>query len=910
MKLYETSFNDGRKYYERYYDTELKKSVKSRILEDYEHYLPDSNGKYTSILDDNLRLSKHTGSGPKEAYGKITPDYLNIRNNYWDKDNSRYNLTPRKWYWDIETTAIHGEINSKTTPEEVVMFQIYDTLTNTMTVFSYKDWFYRSKFAFNKFEYDVNFVECNTEEKLFNAFFDLLEEQKPLMVIGWNTAGFDNPYIFNRAYKIGLDNQRMSPFGKVKISYNIGRGGMDTTTLTADGIEYIDLYDVYRNFVMAPRSNYSLDNIAEVELGHKKIDHSEYASFDGFRTGKDYIMPSEEPDDHYDKIMYKAQKAKREDIIFQLATSKFIAYGIVDTYLVKLIDDKLNLTNIMMIIASSMGVNLSNSLATLKPWGQFIENVALLENKVLPPRVVENGLSDDEYDSLTEEQKEDYDKKQYAQYGLIGGYVRDPQVGKHRWIMSGDVTSMYPKLGMVASNMSPETYLPPERVPEELRLMRDKYFNDEDESKRIALPKEILLEYSKLLKKYNISAGVSGALFHQEFQGIIPKLVEQIFSTRKKFKKSMFEYQQLSLTLDKGSKEYIEAKAKEQEANVRQLVEKTKINGLYGALTAKYFKLFNIEIGRAITANGRFFIQLLARNIENELQRMLPSDKEYILYGDTDSVYFHIEPFIVRKYGDSKYTPERVTWADAFEKKIIAKITQNTIDEFNDYLNAYDPSSVGCDREVISDAGVFLAKKKYFLRVRDNEGTVYPIDEPYMKAMGLELAQGGTSPFAKKYLKESLNIILDKSEADIANWVKDIKKEFSNLPLMDIAKTQGITKVYDPDWGKIINGRKKTIPFNSKCALGTNKYITQNALDEKYHKIKAGDKAKMLYLKTPNKLYNVPAFAFNAEEFAQLFKDEIDYDMNFEKYFTNALDNMLVPLGINIHKSTEEIDEW
>jgi len=72
--------------------------------------------------------------------------------------------------------------------------------------------------------------------------------------------------------------------------------------------------------------------------------------------------------------------------------------------------------------------------------------------------------------------------------------------------------------------------------------------------------------------------------------------------------------------------------------NTKQLVEKTMINSLYGALANKYFPLFNEDMAAAITGNGRYFIQKLANYIEKALQGLLHQEKPYIVYGDTDSV--------------------------------------------------------------------------------------------------------------------------------------------------------------------------------------------------------------------------------------------------------------------------------
>lgn len=58
----------------------------------------------------------------------------------------------------------------------------------------------------------------------------------------------------------------------------------------------------------------------------------------------------------------------------------------------------------------------------------------------------------------------------------------------------------------------------------------------------------------------------------------------------------------------------------------------------YGSLANKYFPLFNEAMAAAITGNGRFFIQKTANMVEESLQKLNPSQKPYIVYGDTDSV--------------------------------------------------------------------------------------------------------------------------------------------------------------------------------------------------------------------------------------------------------------------------------
>ena len=250
-------------------------------------------------------------------------------------------------------------------------------------------------------------------------------------------------------------------------------------------------------------------------------------------------------------------------------------------------------------------------------------------------------------------------------------------------------------------------------------------------------------------------------------------------------------------SLSAGELKLLEAEAASLESlyNTRQMVEKTLINSLYGALANKWFPLFNEAMAQAITGNGRYFIQMLANNIEKTLQGMMKADKPYIVYGDTDSVYAHIEPFMnmYQEKNPGLTMDEYVDWADAFEKKVIQPVINNTIDEFAVELNAYNKETIGAEREIISDAAVLVAKKKYYARVRDSEGTRYSADDPYIKVMGLDIIKSGTPVWAKKVLKGAIAHILDKNEDELKAWLREVKKEFTEVDLNDIAITSSIS---------------------------------------------------------------------------------------------------------------------
>jgi hypothetical protein len=337
--------------------------------------------------------------------------------------------------------------------------------------------------------------------------------------------------------------------------------------------------------------------------------------------------------------------------------------------------------------------------------------------------------------------------------------------------------------------------------------------------------------------------------------------------------------------------------------NTRQLTEKTLMNALYGALANKWFPLFNEDIAAAITGNGRYFIRKLAIYIEDRLQELLPQEKKYIVYGDTDSVYYQIEPFVEKFIKDNPDSSinDQVDWADKFEIKIIQPVIQKVIDDFCEELNSYNPDVIGCEREIIADTAVFTAKKKYYARVRDSEGTRYPEDDPYIKVMGLDIIKSSTSIWSKKYLKEAVPHILDKDELSIRDWLRSVKQEYVTVNPNLIAGNGGVSRLdYD-----LVND---IVPFGSRAAIRHNMYIKENGLDSKYAPINAGDKCKRLHLTLPNK-FNSNIIAYTNEQFVNEI-DCIDYDTNFEKGFMKPLGLMVNVLNYKLDKETEELDDW
>ena len=664
MKLFECFFQDQKepwKFYERYSLNNIS-YIKQIPLKQEFFISTNENSKYKHLLtNENLERKEGFSKDYEKTFGTINPGYRLLRDEYWDLENPKYNFNPKIWYLDIETTA-HRPVDAENCYERIVLIQIFDSQLKTCFVLGLEDFENYDKFELNEKTYDfkVRYLKCKDERNILENYFKLVEKLDPLYVFAWNGEGFDFSYLYNRTIKNCLE-PKFSKYGNGELKTEKFSNGKSVYRLEAPGIFYIDFIDIYKKYVFAPRDSYALDNIAKIEVNEQKVNHSCFSTFDGFRTGKDYIIPSERPTDNFEAKIYDAYKSNDLESAFKISHNMFIKYGIIDTYLLYLIDDKLKLSFTMLMLSSLMGVNGKDIMGTTKPWSQLIQNFTYKQNKITP----------------------DFEDKK-VDVSIKGGFVPNPQKGKVKDVFSVDINSAYPLLSMCGFNMSPETYVPEHKIPDDLKDLRDTLFNDEDEQRRYEDYKSGKLnDFSNLLKKYNLSCGINGAFFKKDFDGIVPQLVSKFYSSRKAEKKNMLKAKQ-----DYENTKDLKYKEIETVSNVKQMAFKILINYLYGALGNQYFKLFNLEIARAITGNTRFYIQILGNNINNYLQSIKQRDKSYWIYSDTDSVVgssiinVNNNKIKIEDYYNSIRSDEIITSNNAFIKKVEGDVTTTVNNDF------------------------------------------------------------------------------------------------------------------------------------------------------------------------------------------------------------------------------------
>ena len=118
------------------------------------------------------------------------------------------------------------------------------------------------------------------------------------------------------------------------------------------GVTTLDFMELYKKFTYVNRESYRLDFIAEVELGQKKLDHSEFDTFKDFYTGD---------------------------------WKKFVDYNIVDVELVDRMEDKLRLIELVITMeAFDAKVNFGDPMFQVRLWDTIIYNYLKKRNIVVP----------------------------------------------------------------------------------------------------------------------------------------------------------------------------------------------------------------------------------------------------------------------------------------------------------------------------------------------------------------------------------------------------------------------------------------------------------------------------------------------------------------------------------------------
>ena len=544
---------------------------------------------------------------------------------------------------------------------------------------------------------------------MMEVVLDWWKNNIPDIITGWNCKFFDIPYIVNRLEGLGLESKLLSPIKNV-YERNIKIAGKENQTYSLTGISILDYLDLYKNFTYKVRESYRLDYIGKVELNFRK-EQDEIPGYELYKT--DY--------------------------------QKFINYNIRDVEIVKKLDEKMKLLDLVITTAYDSGINFEDVFSPVKTWESIIYRFLKEKNTAVPVK-----------------------SKDSEPRTIEGGYVKDPHIGIHNWVVSFDLNSLYPHL-IQQYNISPET------------LYEDVVCAD---SKNIGV--EGLLEQkldTDYLKTKNITLTPNGVHFKTDVQGFLPQLMNKMYSDRVIYKTKMLEEQQkLENGIYKNKQEVINNIAK---YNNIQMSKKILLNSAYGALANQYFLYYSPEQAEAITMSGQLSIRWIEKHINMYINKLLKTkDTDYVIAIDTDSIYVTFDKLVDRVFPKGTTTFKIVTFLDTICKDKIKPSIDASYQLLHSYVNSYE-QKMFMEREVIADKGIWTAKKRYILNVYNNEGVSYK--EPKLKIMGLESVRSSTPEWCRDNLQELIKTIIMTDEKTVIKSIGEYRNVFEKLSFTDIA---------------------------------------------------------------------------------------------------------------------------
>lgn len=851
-------------------------------------------------------------------------------------------------YFDIEVQSDEGFPRPEHANYPVVAITVWSTKKKKFTIFAEKS--FDDSFM-KEYGEDYDIIVDSVESSLLKKYIKWMFDEDPDILSGWNSNGFDIPYLINRIRKVLGESwvKRLSPIGKVSEREMRVTEIKTETRYDIAGRSCLDMLEVYKNYTFQERDNYRLGNITKIELGDS-VTKDEYSG-----SISDFY--------HND-------------------WNGYMKYNIQDTRLLRMLEDQLGY--LKMLINFCYGCRV--------PFEQYMKTTRVLDGAFVSELTREGIVVPDVDRSL-------------KNVSYPGGYVAEPDRGFHEWVVSYDATSLYPSI-MMGWNISPEKKVAVlnrgsirniyncwvgstfdsnqivnfdgktlkvddfcdmirridgmkvvnerggfhemgngESVREVLNAVAGKKYNNID----VCWNEEPInvAEVAKRIKDNNYCIATNGVIYAQDSEGIIPRFVNEWFTKRKEFKKKMLESEKLAEQYKKIDKATYEKHLQDSKYfNLLQLNYKILINSVYGYLGTIYSRFFDFDNCVAVTITGQSMTKTLESSLnsffsnkwtESSLGKKFnanPIDR-VVIYGDTDSIYLDFSKIfdsikynhkdksseVVKNFiiyglqkdnkavvGQFNESGEQIGGLNKFERYDLeenGKTLQNFVSKFiNATMTNLSMAKCNCatnrinfKREVVASRGCFLNRKRYVLHALNSEGT----EMDKLKATGVELVRSSTPALVQVALKDIIYNILKTMDQNLAEEkLREFRKKFMEAPIEQISVPISVNK-YDEYCKRMVNGDFHSVPYQVKAAFFYNKLLDENPkLATTYNRIYDGSKVKLVMLKTGGN-QKIPVIAFESKlppEFG--LNEYVDHKAQFQKVFESGVKSIYDAVGWGI----------
>jgi DNA polymerase elongation subunit (family B) len=538
--------------------------------------------------------------------------------------------------------------------------------------------------------------------------------------------------------------------------------------------------------------------------------------------------------------------------------NKFVEYNIHDCRLVKLLNDKLNFIEIARGLAHVGHVPYEDIFMS----SRYLEGAILtyLKNKkIVAPNKPKRRIK-----------KKDMKK-------FVGAYVQEPQKGKHSWVYDLDITSMYPSC-IMSLNISPETKVG------KIKGWNPEEFLDKNNRKTYTITKNgkdigklTEKEVSEYLSESKVSIATNGVMYKTEKKGLLAALLEKWFNERVEYRKLAKKFHEQG---DTDKSEYFDR---------RQYLQKILLNSLYGVLGLPVFRFYDLDNAEAVTYTGQSLIKFTKKIANSYYNKELDDTKDHCIYIDTDSVFYSATPVVKKRFPNQKLNDVMMTQRILEIASEVQNYLNNSYDYFAKKFCNIDTHRFEIKQEVIAKAGLFVTKKRYGMKIINDNGRV--VNKMLVK--GLDTVRSSFPTAMKELLAKLLEDILmevpkDKLDEYVLNFKKSMKLMNFDKIAMPIG-VRGIRKYAEIGENGVIIPKLGT-PVHVKASYAYNNFLTIQKLN-RYEKIGESQKIKWVYLK--NNPYGFKVIAYKGYEDPKKLMDFIKTYIDTDKIYKQALDKKI-----------------
>jgi DNA polymerase elongation subunit (family B) len=759
---------------------------------------------------------------------------------------SKYDDVVPSWhnilYLDIEI-EMGGALTPeyiKDAPMSLTSIALIDITTKTKICFVVD----KSKEIEEVNESGKHIIPCVSEKELIKKFLNKWEELDPTIVIGWNSAYFDIPYLYFRIKRVlGKDEVlKLSPIRKVHFKEFAG-----ALQVTIGGVNHLDYMLLHKKYIMKEEPSYKLNDI-----GLKYVDLG--------------------------KVEYEGNL----NTLFKNDLNVFIDYNLRDVEIIEKLEEKLKFIELTIMISHICNI----------PYESIYYNTVMNEGAILKYLKREGIISPNKPTTHNPSLK-------MANETYAGGYILEPVPGLYFDVIDLDFTSLYPSI-IKSLNLGIETLVgrikvdhnPTYEQNHSLEKLKQRDVSEivnieklNKENYTLKSTKIKLGDLIDIIEKNNFTVAASGAMFRTDEQSVVAKILESWFEKREHYR-----------TLKKKAGKEKDW-TKYNSYDLFQFSFKILQNAMYGTFAKNGWRFTDGHLicSSAITNSGQRLTKESINFVNDKINTEIKEKKQNICISDTDSLYIVLGDLLKHRFPNLKQEDKNGK---------ILELAQEIQNSSNFYLNELSKRLFNIKpnthyfqlkQEVICAGVLTTGKRRYAMYVTNKEG----VDVEELDMKGIELMKSNMNKLFKKFGENFIkDILFGKPQEEIDNSIVNFYKSLKTLDPKVLGKPMGVKQITNyqvkATTGEIFSRFKLKAPFNTKAAVRYNDLLKFKKLDKKYESIIEGDKLFIINLK--QNPFNIETIGIPNAQVPPEIEDFVKTYIDVEEIFNSLLANKLKSL--------------